>query len=291
MAPASRYSFTLNNYSEDEYLSLRRSLESSCKYAIIGKEVGESGTPHLQGYCIFLTRCVFSSVKDRLNPRVHVEVSRGSPRQNRSYCRKDGDYWEFGEAPAGSAAPSRSGGRPSKDTIALAFQESIARGHDGLNEFADSFPGEYSFSGHVLLRNSLFRRRPVERPTINVQWFHGPPGSGKSRRAHAELPDAYIKDPKTKWWNGYLLEETCIMDDFGHKSIDLNHLLRWFDRYKCTVETKGGMLPLYVTKFIVTSNFVPSDIFKEHVFTNNVSELSDHPQLEALMRRITLVSF
>jgi len=30
-----------------------------------------------------------------------------------------------------------------------------------------------------------------------------------------------------------------IIDDFGPNGIDINHLLRWFDRYKCLVENKG----------------------------------------------------
>jgi len=47
------------------------------------------------------------------------------------------------------------------------------------------------------------------------------------------------------------LEKEVIIDDFGPGGIDINHLLRWFDRYKCMVETKGGMIPLIADKFIL----------------------------------------
>jgi hypothetical protein len=40
--------FTLNNYTSQEYEALL--YNDNFKYVIIGKEVGESGTPHLQGY-------------------------------------------------------------------------------------------------------------------------------------------------------------------------------------------------------------------------------------------------
>ena len=41
--------FTLNNYSEDEYLNILNS--EYFKYVIIGKEIcPTTGTPHLQGY-------------------------------------------------------------------------------------------------------------------------------------------------------------------------------------------------------------------------------------------------
>jgi len=104
---------------------------------------------------------------------------------------------------------------------------------------------------------------------------------GKSRRAHEALPDAYVKEPRTKWWNGYFGEKEVIIDDFGPNGIDINHLLRWFDRYKCYVENKGGMQPLCAETFIVTSNFHPYDVYKD-------KEGVPHPQNEALMRRVTL---
>lgn len=81
-----------------------------------------------------------------------------------------------------------------------------------------------------------------------------------------------------------MLEKEVIIDDFGPNGIDINHLLRWFDRYKCLVEVKGDMAPLHADKFIVTSNFKPCEIFKD------VSGY-EHPQLPALMRRIKLISF
>lgn len=105
---------------------------------------------------------------------------------------------------------------------------------------------------------------------------------GKSRRAHEELPDAYVKDPRTKWWNGYFGEKDVIIDDFGPGGVDINHLLRWFDRYKCLVENKGGMLPLLADKFVVTSNFHPSDVYKD-------KEGIPHPQTSALERRLNII--
>jgi len=282
---SNRYCFTLNNYTEDEQTALWGALEAQCKYAIVGREVGESGTRHLQGYCIFNKRCSLRTAKDRLNPRLHVEVSRGSPRQNREYCSKGGDFREHGRAPEGGASP----GFCTRDEVARDFLDSVRGGERGLAEFADRRPGAYYFSRHTLLRNYLSSARPIDRPNIRVQWFYGPPGTGKSRKAHEELPEAYIKEPRTKWWNGYKLEEAVIIDDFGPNGIDINHLLRWFDRYKCLVEVKGDMVPLYAVNFIVTSNFHPSGCFKQHVIDYN--RVEDHPQLSALMRRINLVCF
>jgi hypothetical protein len=57
---------------------------------IVGKEVGESGTPHLQGFVHHEKRFRWSELK--LPPQIHWEKALGSVPQNFEYCKKDGDY-------------------------------------------------------------------------------------------------------------------------------------------------------------------------------------------------------
>lgn len=270
--PKKAYCFTINNYSEDEYASVLRTCEDESRYAIVGREVGEQGTPHLQGYIIFTRAYRFQTIKDRFFPRAHIEVAAGSTKSNREYCSKGGDFAEFGEPPA------QGGG--TRDELARKFRDAVSEGHSGIAGFADEEPGTWYYSGHNLLRNHIAIQRPIDRPDIHVLWLFGDPGVGKSRRAHEMYPHAYVKEPRTKWWNGYLLEKEVIIDDFGPGGIDINHLLRWFDRYKCLVENKGGMIPLFADKFVVTSNFHPCNIFK---FGDELN-----PQLPALERRIVI---
>ncbi|QCX35027.1 replication-associated protein [Blackfly DNA Virus 4] len=266
--------FTLNNYVEAEDVPrISAWLTEEAKYWIIGREVGDSGTPHLQGYASFRGRHTFSYVRDKLGTRCHIESARGTARQNREYCSKGGEFEE-----GGSINEGKSGG--TRDEQARQFMAAVGSGDKGVAAFADSFPGAYIFNGSNMLRNALSLKPPIERPGINVKWISGKPGVGKSRLAHELLPEAYVKDPRTKWWNGYLCQTDVIIDDFGPGGIDINHLLRWFDRYKCMVETKGGMVALHATNIIVTSNFVPSEIFKWG------DEL--HPQIPALERRIVI---
>lgn len=278
-----RYCFTLNNYGPEDFTQIAERLRSSCDYFIIGKEVGESGTPHLQGYISLKCRNRLRYVKDLISQRAHIESARGNASHNRAYCSKAGDFIEEGTLPnnRGTGEPADRPAKKSRDELAGEFRDRLANGRLGLHQFADDNPGTYVFSGHVMLRNVLGLRGAVERPNISVQWLYGKPGVGKSMRAHREYQSAYIKDPRTKWWNGYLLETHCIIDDFGPNGIDINHLLRWFDRYKCYVEVKGDMVPLCVEYFIVTSNFHPKE-----VFTDNFGAV--HPQYPALERRIKI---
>jgi len=275
---AKSWCFTLNNYTEEEYSKCCSFVANheQVEYGIVGKEVGDGGTPHLQGYFKLRQRRDMRALQHQLSSRAHYEVARGSPRQNREYCIKDGRFEEFGRKPAEV--------RAGRDELAVQFGAALSEGVTGLDGFARANPGCWYFSGHNLLRNALTLCRPVERPDVRVDWIWGPPGVGKSRRAHAELPDAYVKEPRTKWWNGYLMEKDVIIDDFGPGGIDINHLLRWFDRYKCLVENKGGMIPLYATRFIVTSNFSPYDCFYDRITQ------SAHVQHEALLRRMTVIN-
>jgi len=262
----------LNNYQDVEYSAIKDWIEAECDYGCIGKEVGDSGTPHLQGYFRKKTKCRLSQLKTGVSQRAHFEVARGSPRDNRTYCSKDGDFWEFGTCPAAT-------GRKSRDELALEFRSAFDSGN--IVKFAEDNPGAYAFSGHVLLRNCLGLAVAVERPDVTVEWLYGEPGVGKSRLAHGRFPQGFVKEPRTKWWTGYKLERDVIIDDIAPKGIDINHLLRWFDRYKCYVETKGDMVPLHAVNFIVTSNFSPDDCFRDE-------DGGLHKQMPALRRRMTV---
>lgn len=87
---ARRFCLTLNNWSEEEYFKLLGHMDTKT-FWIIGKEVGESGTPHLQCYVEHKNPMAFKTIK-RWNERLHIEKSKGSRRQNYDYCSKDGNF-------------------------------------------------------------------------------------------------------------------------------------------------------------------------------------------------------
>lgn len=96
-----RWLFTLNNYTDEEYEHINALLsdKEQVTYGIVGKESGENGTPHLQGYCVFGRVHRFGRVKRKLGLRCHIEQARGSSQQNREYCSKDGNFVEHGHFP------------------------------------------------------------------------------------------------------------------------------------------------------------------------------------------------
>lgn len=99
---AIRYCFTLNNYSpqEEQHIADTATNNADIRYLVFGRETGASGTPHLQGFVVFTTRKTVIGVKSILGARLHLEVTRAVSSQAADYCKKDGDFSEFGTIPA-----------------------------------------------------------------------------------------------------------------------------------------------------------------------------------------------
>ena len=87
VSPSVKWCFTLNNYTDDDISSIVPIFRGLCKIAIIGKEVSESGTPHLQGYIEFKKKCRPLSLG--LSKKIHFEKARGSKEENEAYCSKE----------------------------------------------------------------------------------------------------------------------------------------------------------------------------------------------------------
>lgn len=117
----------------------------------------------------------------------------------------------------------------------------------------------------------------VERRVV-VYW--GFTGVGKSRRAWDEAGlEAYPKDPRTKFWDGYRDQKYVVMDEF-RGAIDIGHILRWFDRYPTIVEVKGSSTVLKAERFWITSNLHPRMWYPG----------LDDATLDALLRRIEIIN-
>lgn len=99
MSRAKKWCFTLNNPTSDESSLLGNFwVNHHATYLVYGKETGESGTPHYQGFVIFHERKRLPALRAIL-PRAHWEVARGTPQQAADYCKKEGDFEEHGTLP------------------------------------------------------------------------------------------------------------------------------------------------------------------------------------------------
>lgn len=239
------------------------------KYICWGKEVGEEGTPHLQGYLVFEYANRISACK-KILPRAHWEKRLGNHEQAKAYCMKDGDFHEFGIEPVSQKRKGELG--------AEWYRDQIKKVADKNFEDVDPHYLVTNYSG-LLKAASLLYPAKLEDTEEKMEWYYGPSGTGKSKKARTENPDAYLK-MCNKWWDGYTDQECVLIEDFDrdHKVL-AHHLKIWGDRYPFPAEIKGGKIDIRPKKIIVTSNYHPKDIWENEA------------DLEPILRRFKVTNF
>lgn len=238
--------WTLNNYTDADIEAIK---DWPARYTIFGKEVGENGTPHLQGYTE-LSRLSRLSALKKLNERIHWEARMGTQKQAREYCMKDGDYTEIGEM--------REQGK--RNDLQAITQLAINKEID-IHEVAMTYPAAYArySRGIENLRQLCYKPRTTQ---PNVYWRWGLAGVGKTRYCIEAHPNHYIKDG-TQWWNGYCQQEAIIIDDFDGKW-PYRDLLRLLDRYQYQGQTKGGYIHINSPYIYITCEFPPDTFWSDN---------------------------
>lgn len=202
------------------------------------------GYQHWQVVVTFKKKVRLGAVKELFGRTCHAEPTRSAAAN--AYVWKDetsipGTRFELGALPRGRC--------DDKDWESIRSSACAGR----LDDIpADVFVRNYN----SLKRIAQDYLAPVatER-TIRVYW--GKTGVGKSRRAWEEAGlDAFPKDPRTKFWDGYRTHKKVVIDEF-RGDIDIAHILRWFDRYPVIVEVKGSSVVLNADEIWITSNLCP----------------------------------
>lgn len=243
--------FTINNPTDWDDNDIER-LKQETTYGVYGRETGESGTPHYQGFCRFANAVTFTRIKTII-PRAHIESQRGSIHQAAEYCKKDGDFVEWGDIPQEK--------RSTKERWRFIIQKAEC---GDMGAIKDEYPGEYLRYFRQL--RELREREPVVlQGDLQNEWWHGPTGTGKSKRVWEEYPDHFGKG-LNKWWCGYNDEPTVVIEEWAPKhEVTASALKIWADRYPFNAEVKGGSVRrIRPERIIVTSNYTIDQCFERN---------------------------
>lgn len=246
--------FTWNNHSDSDKETLR-GIRSDCAYLVFGEEIGDSGTPHLQGFVRFTNARTLASLKKKVSSKAHWEAQKGTSVQAADYCKKDGVFEEFGHL------PKSQGERVDLEEI----RDEIKAGATEL-EIAEAH-----FSRWCTYRRSFDRFRalsfgPSQRLGLDVFVLVGYTGAGKTRFVHQAALDhteeLYVtSDPQLQWFDGYCQQRWVCIDDF-RGGAPFEFLLRLLDVYKMRVPIKGGFRAWNPTTIFITSNLDPSEWYE-----------------------------
>lgn len=274
MVRARPYCFTLNNWTHDEDILLREFGESElCRYMVFQQEIGDEGTPHLQGFVELEKPKTLSSLKTHLGiERIHLELARNRV-ASREYCKKS-------ETRVDGTEPFECGvwkdkGQGKRSDLELVVED-IGDGAS-LTEIAESHPIQFIkyFNGISKLMAQISGERDWKTEVIV---YYGETGTGKTRKAFEENPHCYWKPQdynSQSWFDTYAGEHTVVIDEF-YGWIPFSTMLRLCDRYPMLVPVKGSMVQFVAKKIIITSNQHPSEWYSKMTVA----------RLKPLMRRI-----
>lgn len=289
------FCFTLNNYDKvtnektgETRMAQAEWLRQRCDYIVWGKEVGESGTPHLQGYAETKNQIMFDTFLKNCHD-IDIRKRMGPTKAAADYCKKgeqSHDEWKslnINGPNYGKNADvfeegtcSNQGKRNDIETCTDMINEGKR-----MKEVAEDNPQAFvKFHRGLLAYKSLVTPPRSTAPEVIVRF--GCTESGKSMMAKYETNDAFVWKPQMgQWWDGYDGEEHVILEEFRGQ-LPFEHLLDLLDRYECKVQVKGGMVQFVATKIIICSPSPPWEWYPK-----NAANVRD--SLGQLRRRISKV--
>lgn len=291
MGRAPRYRhvvFTWNNYTGE---AIERLSQLDATYLVYGQEIGDSGTPHLQGYIEFPGQRTVKSLLRELGNGPHFEERRGSPKQASEYCKKGEqphDEWTSlgtsGPSYGKNAVITERGvmSRQGQRTDLLALHQmckELKSDYDMYEELPGTMLLYHKHANHC--RNTYARKlfnqwKPIQ---VHVRW--GPAGTGKTRYVYETHEDVYsvpfVRNGSI-WFDGMDPSTKVILFDDYYGEIEWGWFLKLLDGYPCNLPVKGGFVWKNYDTVYITSNVHPSEWYPEKGFPDE------------LKRRITTIS-
>jgi len=248
-----RWAFT-EHYPSDVEAGPKAYLETAdlkgVTYLVVGLECSPStGKWHLQGYVEFRNDKSLAATRAAISDTAHFEAAFADGPTNAVYCKKDGDFAEFGEI-----GKTGQGKRNDLDAI-----YEMAKDDKTLREIADAYPSTYMRNYRAVAHVKLMMAPPRDfMPEVYVIW--GPTGVGKSKHCYETAPGAFFK-PRGDWWDKFDGNQDVVIDEF-YGWLPWDELLRICDRYPHQVQTKGGYVNFAAKRIFITSNNSPTTWYK-----------------------------
>jgi len=273
---------TWNNYTEDNVKTWESLVETVpfVVYVCYTREVGESGTPHLQGF-IKTSKTVTTSWLCKLCPGIWATKTLATNVDKAiGYCHKKGEpeeipLIEFGVRPKG-AGHRTDLDMLHADILSGMSQRDVSNQHFGL----------YLRYSTGLQRYWTLNASTATRSEPKIYWLWGPSGTGKTQRISkyqsgstippTDVPDASTARPEMyslthttsgTWWDMYHGQTVVLLDDLRGSWMPYSDLLRIFQSSPCQVSARGVGHWLAASTFFVTTNLPPSELYSADMDT------------------------
>lgn len=233
-------------------------------YACVGKEVGEEGTPHLQGYLEFSSLKTRNWISKKI-PRAYIEVAYGSPQENRTYCSKSGQIiLEVGQI-------KQQGKRKDLDEVKEMIDDGASIAEVREQHFGTWVRNRQSLEIYA----SAIRDRPepprYTKEEFPIEWqeidegdiqtlvLWGKTGIGKTSFARSLLPNAMVvshidqlQSFDSTTYDGIIFDD---MDFLQWPRTSQIHLTDWEENRAIHRRYGVTVIPAYTPKIFTTNEF------------------------------------
>jgi hypothetical protein len=266
----------------------------ACNYLVYGEEVGEKGTPHIQGYVEFKTQKSASAFNKNLNLKkggnyAHCKIRLGIPLDASGYCCKgeieakpDEGYRYWHKSPHDTWKGHKYGSisKQGERTDLKEITDKIMAGSLKVSEIKVRDPILYHKYGRTLNDiEDLYLRKQYRTEMTQGIWLYGPTGVGKSHLAFMDFDPEncyeWKKDDKG-WQDGYCGQEIVIINEFRGDTMKYDLLLELVDKWPKTISRRGREpVPFLAKTLIITSSLSPEEVFCNRSKKDKIAQLHD----------------
>lgn len=259
-----KYQLTFNHPAEHgfDHASIKAALMglSGCIYWCMCDEIGEQGTPHTHLYAAFENAKEFQAIHRRFYG-AHIEMARGTHRENRDYIRKEGKYRDTEKADTNLPDTfEESGDLPEEVDRRVKQSEAIlAMVQEGATnaEILRKYPSAMNHLPRIdqarqTLLEERFRKRFRE---LQIEYIWGKTGVGKTRGVMEKYgyENVYRVTNYKNPFDGYAGEAVVLFDEF-RSNLPISDMLKYLDGYPLSLPARyGDRVACFTTVYLVSN--------------------------------------
>lgn len=229
----------------------------SCDYIVAGKEICPTTKKEHVHIYVHLTS-TYRLSKKILAFGAHIEICRGSPKQNIAYVKKDGNIvYEYGKEP-------HQGQLTCGDLLQMEKKEVPGPLKRIWTELQEEEREEKDF--RQMLRE--IKERKLRAPEI--VYVTGESGAGKTFKAYDDALNDFEEEKigKLTIENGFVKAtikdaECFVIEEFRPSQMKASSFLQLTDKYGYSCNIKGGHLHLRPKRIYICSIIPPEDIYRD----------------------------
>lgn len=224
----------------------------SCDYLICCKEFNKAGNEHCHLYVHF-TNAYAIPEKLRKQTKMHIDVAKGSPKQNIDYVKKEGAKWQHKKSYQKTEIMEEWGSAPTQGQLTISELREIKN--------SDDLPDWKQYNVWKQVQKEPKKTRVDDwGKKIEIYYIQGPSGIGKTERAKQILRekgyeefDEIKHDDKGYWLNIVDGMGAAVYDDFRDSQMPASEFINFIDYNVHNLRVIGGSMRNKYNLIIITT--------------------------------------